>query len=179
MRGSASEYSVQCGCGRTTAVTKADAGGAVACGCGQQVRVPRLSELRRQAGQAAFETGVVDRIRQMIVDGRLPPEQICQISLRPTQDVLQVTVECETPRSNYSWWMLLFFSLISRAAYNAAAQEEAVGRETVLRLPLRIDTECQPQVRRYSAARLRELLRAVPIYGELLTEYPKAKISVR
>jgi len=179
----ASEYSVQCHCGRTVAVTKADAGGQVQCRCGQSVRVPRLSELRRQSGQAAYESGAVDRIRRMLAEGQLPPGDTCQISFRPTKDVLWVTVECETPysRGSYSWWSLLLIGLISSAAYFMAAQAETetVGRETVLRLPLLIDAEFQPQVRRYTASRLSELLRAVPIYAQLLAEFPRARVYVR
>jgi len=179
----ASEYSLQCHCGRTVAVTKADAGGQVQCRCGQSVRVPRLSELRRQAGEAAYESGAVDRIRRMLAEGQLPPGDTCQFSFRPTKDVLLVTVECETPyaRRGCGWWSLLFIGLFSLVAYRLAMQEqiEAVGRETVLRLPLLIDAEFQPQVRRYSASRLSELLRAVPIYAQLLAEFPRARVYVR
>jgi len=183
MSAPASQYGVKCQCGRSTAVTKADAGGEVQCQCGERVRVPRLSDLRRQAGQAAYEIGPVDRIRRLIAEGQLPQAKICHVSLRPTTDVLLVTVECETPytRGGYSWWWYLLFVMVSPfLAILAARQDtETAGRETVLRLPLSIDAEFQPEVRQYSAARLRIMLRADPNYSQLLDEFPRAKVYIR
>lgn len=46
-------YSVRCSCGKDVEVTAGQAGTDVACACGNTITVPRLSELRSQAGESA------------------------------------------------------------------------------------------------------------------------------
>jgi hypothetical protein len=118
----------------------------------------------------------------MAAAGELPPEPFCLLSYKPTADVLPVTVECETPYGwQYSWWMLLLIACVSMALYRRAASDESdvKGREVAVELPLRIAADCQPQVRRFNQTKLRELLSTVPIYAQLLQEYPGARLSVR
>ncbi|MCE9552393.1 MAG: hypothetical protein K8T91_03325 [Planctomycetes bacterium] len=52
------------------------------------------------------------------------------------------------------------------------------GRDTVVRTPLCVDSTCASTLRRASQARLLELLASVPIYRQLIDEYPGAKIIV-
>src|SRR5437868_7253216 len=103
----ATPYSVHCTCGQQTPVERSAAGDVVTCVCGQRIKVPRLSELRRQAGQAAYDVSTYDRIRQMLAEGSLPPPpRLCALSQRPTSDVVYLTIACETPHRSggYSWW---------------------------------------------------------------------------
>jgi hypothetical protein len=178
----ATNYSVQCACGREVSVCKADAGGEVGCSCGQRVNVPRLSALRAAVGEEAYARSTIERIRRMIAAGELPPEPYCLVSFRPTTDVLPVTVECETPCGwQYSWWMLSLIACVSMALYRRALRDETdvKGREIVVELPMRIAADCQAYVRRFGQSKLRELLSTVPIYAQLLQEYPDARLSVR
>ncbi|HZN34316.1 MAG TPA: hypothetical protein VFB80_10875 [Pirellulaceae bacterium] len=183
------KYSVRCSCGRTTPVEKSSAGGEVACQCGQRVPVPRLSELRRRAGESAFVQGTVDAIHEQIREGKLPAGDLCAFSLRPTSDVLWITVECETPyrKGGQSWAGMFFLGLAAVFCgwlsllylFSRREPDEMMGREVVLRLPLRIAADAQPEVRRLGTAKLRELLSMVPIYAQLLGEYPQARIHGR
>jgi hypothetical protein len=152
------------------------------------VKVPRLSELRRQAGEAAFEVSILDRVRHRLSQRSLPGSDICLVSHEPTSDTLTLTVVCEAPqrKKDYSlFWLLLlgFFSMCSAiviSIYVLAVRErpEVVGNETVIRLPLPIAKECQPHVQRFNQLQLRNLLSSVPEYEELLRAYPNAVIHV-
>ena len=88
-------YHAVCECGHSLPVTADQAGSEVVCGCRRSVRVPRLSELRNAAGEGAYESGILDTIRRMAREGRLPVGNVCQLSGRPTSDVARVLVECE------------------------------------------------------------------------------------
>src|SRR5262245_37978526 len=144
-------YPVQCQCGGATPVAASAAGSVIECQCGRQFRVPRLSELRRQAGQAAFELSTVEIIRRMISNGTLPVGYDCAYSHVPTSDVMQFRVVCETPYSSagYSWWWLFLIGMFSVVLYAIASREtgEVQGREVVVQLPLRISRERQAEVR--------------------------------
>ena len=47
-------YQVTCACGKSHAVTLADAGTSLPCGCGRTVEVPPLHKLREHAGETAL-----------------------------------------------------------------------------------------------------------------------------
>ena len=67
--------------------------------------------------------------------------------------------------------------LIGRGLLNEERQE--LGRDRGVYTPLRIREEHHQQLRRTrSQAKLRKLLREVPIYAKLLKEFPLAKIKV-
>ena len=89
------EYFVECSCGKRVPVTAAMAGASVQCQCTRTVSVPRLSELREAVGQGSFEAGIVDTIRRMISEGKLPPTRECALTGRLTDDVAEIQVECE------------------------------------------------------------------------------------
>jgi hypothetical protein len=186
---SAAPFHVRCPCGQDLPVATSAAGREVTCHCGQSIKVPRLSELRRLAGQPAFEVPARDRIRQLLLDGGLPPDPICRISQRPTSDVIHITVVCDVPRPSggFSWswqvilmvaaffvscWLLPLYLIISRD------QPQVLGSETVFRLPVPVAADRQAQVRDYSEIELFRLLWTVPLYAQLLTEYPQARVSL-
>ena len=179
---STAAYRVRCSCGEDLPVATSAAGRDVACHCGQTVKVPRLSELRRLAGQPAFEVRARDRVRQLLLDGGLPPDPICRITQRPTADMVYVTVVCEVPRATggFNWWWLIVLGLYSLPLYYLASRDEPQmhGSETVFRLPIPIATECQAQVRNFTAGQLYQLLLTVPLYAQLLSEYPQARVAL-
>lgn len=58
-------------------------------------------------------------------------------------------------------------------------QPKETGRETVVRVPLPVCDLCQKRVSRTKNQRkLHALLRTVPIYAQLLDEYPDAQVIV-
>jgi hypothetical protein len=179
------DYFVQCECGKRLPVTASMAGGTVRCECDRSVAVPLLSKLRQAAGQRPFESGTIDTIRRMIAEGSLPPSRQCALTGRPTDDVAQVQVECERvwkrgPKTKAGWtffalafligifwfvWLWLWWDLLNR-------KPEELGRDTVVWIPLRVCADQQHRLRRMGQWRLRRLLRQVPIYAQLLNEYP-------
>jgi hypothetical protein len=109
-----STYAVVCPCGAKIPVEKSAAGSQVACPCGAMANVPRLSELRRSAGEEAFTLSTVDRIRQLINEGEIPLGGFWLLSMRPTTGVAHVRVECEMSfrRGGASWWGLAFAAVL-------------------------------------------------------------------
>lgn len=176
-------FSIGCACGKTIAVTAAQAGAEVRCDCGQVNAVPLLSELRRSVGQSKYNLGIVDRIRQQVADGALPAENACARCGVQTSDALYLLVECERTWSAGSGFWRHFFRLLLtpiwiwnlfRRDYN---NPEVFGRESVVELPLRMCRTCQTTVQQTgsTAAKVR-LLQKAPQFEELLREYPQARI---
>ena len=176
------QYRVRCSCGLELPVATSAAGGEATCHCGKTVKVPRLSELKRQAGEAAFDVPARDRIRHLLLHGGLPPDPICRFTQRTTSDVVHITVVCEVPRTSggFNWWWLLVIGLYSLPLYFLASRQEpeVVGNETVFRLPVPVAADRQAQVRDFSESQLYQLLGTVPLYAQLLSEYPQARVSL-
>jgi hypothetical protein len=176
-------FSIDCSCGKAITVTAAQAGTEVRCDCGQVNAVPLLSELRRSAGQSKYNLGITDRIRQQVADGALPAEDACARCGVQTSDALQLLVECErTWTAGGGFWKHFLLFLLApfwiwgllRRDYN---NPEVFGRENVVNLPLRMCRTCQITVRQTgSNAAIIALLQEVPLYQELLREYPQAKV---
>jgi hypothetical protein len=177
------EYLVDCPCGKAITVGVAQAGTEIACSCGARVQVPRLSALRERAGQGAYESGTIDTIRRMIAEGTLPWGVACAVSRRPTGDVIELNVQCERLYHRGGGRGKSLLLLLSPLLYLVEARREAdgelVGRDTTVRVPLRVAGDFHRDLaRRASQRRLRRLLRSVPIYARLLDEYPRATVTV-
>jgi hypothetical protein len=68
-------------------------------------------------------------------------------------------------------WLLLGKSLLDE-------QRRELGRDRGVYAPLRVRKEHHARLRRArSQAKLRKLLRTVPIYSRLLEEFPRARIT--
>lgn len=181
-------YTVTCQCGATIAVSATQAGITLACRCGRSVGVPSLSRLRQQAGEGPYPRNIPETIAAMIESGELPAGDFCAVSGFPTKDTLLLDIQCERKwvrgsRSNdlegVVFWWLLFGWLGALIAYDRAARPyEELGRETRVRVPLRVRADYQPRVRRASQRKLRKLLRTVPVYADLLREYPGSVVTV-
>jgi hypothetical protein len=174
-------FSLECSCGRTLAIQAAQAGTTLLCACGAQIRVPSLSKLRDLAGQAAYESGTIDVIRGMLDRGELPAGDRCAISGEPTADVADLYVEAERMYSRgdnrvYAWLGVLVSPILLLGLFQEPRPD--VGRETVVRTPLRIASAYHPKVRRSGQRALKRWLRGVPIYARLLEEYPRARVRV-
>jgi hypothetical protein len=169
-------YHVTCDCGREISVTAASAGGEVSCQCGATVAVPRLSELRKSAGKGAYETGTADVIAAMLRAGQLPWGDTCAHSGLPTEDVFDLSVQCERchAQDRSGGWLAAFAGALLSIAVQP--EWETHGHEVVVYTPLRLREEFHARFRKAGQRSLRRLLRSVPVYGRLLDEYPDARI---
>jgi hypothetical protein len=177
-------FFVDCTCGQRLPVTVAQAGGEVYCPCGMRVLVPRLSELRAGAGLGAYESGPLDTIRAMLRRGELPWGDVCQLSGRPTADVLPAYVQCERAylkgggvrdKMIVAYLISPLFALFMKDE----SQGRIEGRDTYVATPLRVAKRFHDDLaRRPRQRRLRTLLRSVPAYARLLDYYPRAHIFI-
>ena len=184
-------YSVRCQCNELHTVAASQAGAQLCCGCGRTLSVPPLSELRQQAREIAYAAATCDSIRFQSDSGELPPVGRCAACGLATQETFDFYVECErtkvkdlVPNHWYGIQLLLvlfhpiFF--VTRMFHHASLDKPLIetGRDTVVRTPLCMDATCSATLRRAGQTRLQELLGSVPIYQQLLDEYPGAKIIV-
>jgi hypothetical protein len=176
------EYRVTCGCGKALAVSEGAAGSAVACPCGRSVEVPSLRELRRLNGLPET-THPVLVIQRLLAAGELPPPGGCTRCGRHDADTVHVTAVCERRwtrrRSEFRFGIpsLLWFARLLIADSGGRNEDvQEFGWDVTLRLPLRMCPVCRPDLRR--GAVLRETLRQVPAYAQLIDRYPDAKLSL-
>lgn len=144
-------------CGRVQDVTAVQAGMTLQCLCGSENLVPPLSELRRQAGMAAFEKSTSDTILEMVSDGRLPPGPGC-VDCGTVCDERPLVALCErvrlgTSESRGQWsggfiagilgGLPFFLPLGSWTA--GEVREQQLGRDVVVPMPVRICDRCWEQ----------------------------------
>lgn len=176
-----------CECGYSLPISAASAGTLVPCRCGRQVKIPKLSELRRLSGQPVDSlVGIADRLRTMYLDKQLPPDRHCIHCQVKTDATLECWVECERARaSSAGAWenifgaLLLVLSPVKGLMYHAVrngSEVEAIGNDLVVRTPLAVCGNCLPAMNR-KPMHIRDLLRSVPLYGELLEAYPGANVG--
>jgi hypothetical protein len=175
-------YELDCLCGKRVGVLASAAGTEVACECGAVVPVPKLSVLRERSGQGAYESGPIDTIQRMRREGTLPSGDCCAACGRPTNDVIDLRVECErivAADDNMKLKMflaLLISPLVFLSMRNPA--KHAVGRDTVIEVPLRMCQKHRAWLTRSRQRKLRRLLCCVPVYQKLLIAYPGARVIV-
>ncbi|MCE9524823.1 MAG: hypothetical protein K8R36_02065 [Planctomycetales bacterium] len=175
-------YTCECGCALPIAASSA--GMVVPCRCGKQVKVPKLSELKRLSGQHVEPiVGIADQLRTMYLDKQLPPDTHCVCCQTKTTETLDCWVECERTydRNGKGWAMAILFVwslplfLLARA-FNRGSAHEVDGRELIVRTPLPICEKCLDTTSRNSA-NIRQLLLRVELYRRLLEKYPHAHVG--
>jgi hypothetical protein len=177
-------FTVDCTCGRTLQVTAAQAGGDVRCDCGAVQAVPALSELRHRAGQSRYRRDIAETIRYLVAEGRLPADDKCMGCGIVTDDVLQLVVECALPKQKSPgiWDVIILKALVPIGhllgdAGRSALETEVVGREIVVKTPLRLCGQCADTTPLSRRDDLVCLLENVPLYRQLLNKYPCARIT--
>jgi hypothetical protein len=171
---------LKCSCGREVPVQFSQAGAEIACECGQAIKVPSLSKLRELSGKGAYEAGIIDTINRMVASGELPAGNHCAVSGEPTADAIDLFVEAErvsqvgTSPGMAAAVALLCSPLIAIAMMLKAPKD--VGRETFVATPLRVSGIHHQRVLRSSQRQLKRWLRSVPVYAQLLKEYPRARV---
>jgi hypothetical protein len=176
------KFELDCACGRRIGVLASAAGTEVTCECGVVVPVPKLSVLRQRSGQSAYESGPIDTIERMRREGSLPWGERCAACGCPTSDCIDLRVECErivAAQDNMKLRMFLAV-LISPLMFLAMrdSHKDAVGRDTVVDIPLRVCRKHSRSLRRSGQRKLRRLLCSVPVFQKLLEAYPRPRISV-
>jgi hypothetical protein len=176
------EYSITCPCGRRIPVKASQAGTSIACECGAPVAVPVLSMLRELAGQDAYETGPVDVIRNMLHRGELPRIGRCAVSGVESKDVIEILVEAERIHPESNKWLYTFIGIAFSPIFLLGMFQKPrpdVGRETIVETPLCVDAASHSRIRRAGQRSLKQWLRTVPVYAQLLDAYPAARVKVR
>jgi hypothetical protein len=169
-----------CSCGQSVPVEMAQAGGETACGCGQAIKIPSLSKLRELTGKGAYEAGVIDTINRMVASGELPSGDRCAVSGETTDDEIDLFVEAEqVSQIRYSAAAAAFVAILCSPLIGLLMilkQPRDVGRDTLVLTPLRVAAKYHRRVSRSSQRKLKRWLRTVPVYAQLLQEYPRARI---
>lgn len=165
-------YPVVCDCGRTHQVPGTSAGSDLPCGCGRTVDIPSLHKLRSAAGESSTSPELM--IEYLLLENRLPDETECVCCGAPTSDAAKFDVVCERIEVTGGRWKINVAALLVGWIY--ASREPGVqhGRNIAFRLPLRICRGCGKGLGR---AGLRDAVRRVPVYAQLLDKYPWAKLS--
>lgn len=176
-------FQLNCKCTREIPVSAGQAGTTITCECGRTLAVPSLGKLRELAGQGRYEAGTIDRIHGMIKRGALPAGDRCVVSGEYTHDVFDLWVQAEKivtgdeNRLAKALVALLISPVLLGAIYRPLRAN--VGRETFVPTPLRVAAAYHGKVQRASQRKLKRWLRTVPIYADLLREYPLATVSLR
>jgi hypothetical protein len=177
------EFKLDCPCGAKIRVTTADAGGMKRCRCGHDHVVPSLSELRRQAGHERYEVKIVDKVRRMVSDGTLPGSSNCAKCGANTSVILDLSIECERPYTKgRGFWSTVFLGMFAPVWVLVALlrdynNPEVHGCDLVVDTPIPLWPYCASSTHKQTKL-LRELIRTVPLYEQLLQEYPNAAIIV-
>lgn len=177
-------YHIDCECGRTITVRASDAGAEKKCLCGRTNRVPKLSELRQIAGEAAFTVGAVDRIRALQQIGKIPFGE-CMLCGNPTKAAVECEIVCEAPwvkkRSILFWifaCMTLGFVVAAFVKRKEESDEEVHGKDTVIRIPISLCPTCESTHPMGLHVLVYNLLRSNSTYRHLFEEYPNLQIAV-
>lgn len=178
-------YSIDCDCGNQISVSATQAGCDVSCACGETLSVPSLSILRKSIGRDAYEAGTIDTINSLIRNGELPAGDVCAVCGLPTENTCWLHVTCERTWTRTSPLGIGWFGTIAAAcfgwiAFRINSADEAptiVGRDRNVDVPLRVRPEHAKRLSKMSSRKLRTLLRTVPIYAQLLDEFPDAVVS--
>ena len=150
-------YQIACSCHKIHQVTTGDAGSSLKCSCGQNVEVPSLTVLRREAGELGGSPELM--LETMLRDGELPQDSNCVKCHAKTDNVRYFSVECETPeikesRTGVGHMMafVMFFgwlgALMGYLRERGNMERENIrGRLVNFRLPLQICEICDRQRR--------------------------------
>ena len=138
-------FSVLCECGRAIPVTEVQAGADVDCRCGRRNAVPLLSALRREAGLDAYKKSTAERIADMVAAGELPRGSQCARCGAFTPETFECIAECERRwRKSSSTWQPVWIPFVGIFWTRTERRVEELGRETNVRMKLRLCADCRP-----------------------------------
>jgi hypothetical protein len=121
----------------------------------------------------------------MVADGQLPADDKCVSCGITTDNVLRFVIECERPnRKSPGFWDTLFLRMFSPVGVllgefsRVELDTELVGREKVVKAPLRLCLPCANAITLNRRDEMLNLLEQVPLYRRLLNKYPYAHIAI-
>lgn len=162
-------------------VTQSMCGSQVSCRCGRKIMVPRLSELRSNAGLSPNRVSAADKLLAFSLEGKLPLERECLGCGGVTDTFLGCLVECEQTYAKGISFFSYFFQCLLVPWFVVALikrdydNPEVHGRELVLKTPLRLCQACMLAQKMERQTCLR-YLRKNELYAGLLADYPDANI---
>jgi hypothetical protein len=177
------QYRVGCECGDCVFVEESAAGRNVLCRCGRHIVIPRLRELRRQAGVPESSPSPELEVEALLLAGKLPQEHHCVLCGVATDASICCRTVCELARvrEHRSVWGyilgFLAFGWLGLALGRAISGAETEwGKDRIFLLPLRICDACRQTLS--NPAELKQGLRRVALYQRLLKKYPDARVSL-
>ncbi|MFO0798131.1 MAG: hypothetical protein U0804_11705 [Gemmataceae bacterium] len=181
------DYRVTCGCGAAVPVRAGQAGTVRRCACGRDVEVPSLHELRQAAGQEALPPFL--RVQTKLAAGLLPGTHSCAACGRETAATARVHVECERARvedrlnnravltgcliGSVFGWLIALLAMMHLRSQDTSRQ---IGNDVAVAVPVPVCNICRPTLS--DPAALRQALRTVSDYADLLDYYPEARLEL-
>jgi hypothetical protein len=184
------KVSLPCECGGTVVAGAKVAGGTIKCTCGRAVAVPKLSHLRTLAGGDAFITNPVEAIRKQQRDGINPAGEGCLLcgSLSPVFYKCHAVCESSHARRGnkvdpISMVRLLFVPMVWLIAMLLREKEfepiDRRGHDIAISFDLPVCDPCAASAGKVTRANVaKRLMAEVPLYKELLDDYPNMQLKV-
>jgi hypothetical protein len=175
-------YWVNCACGKSIEVTDTQAGAVLTCSCGKGVPVPRLSELRKQSSEIAFDASPEMVIRYVYGSGKeAVGGDACACCSGVPVDRVLCLVECEKPQSKgqHSWLFWIFMGLFSLPwafIYYVVrlGQRLEMTEGKSFEFYLSLCSSCQKPA--LEGDLLRKIVCQEPAFARLFAKYPEAKV---
>ncbi|MCA9173543.1 MAG: hypothetical protein KDB14_03570 [Planctomycetales bacterium] len=120
----------------------------------------------------------------MFAEDRLPPDNVCVECGSETSDILQCSVECERPRAKgRGYWSTVVLGMLAPFWFLISLSHdyknaEVFGEDLIVQTPLPLCPTCAAAIQPRKKD-LHNLLRRVPLYDQLLQEYPHADADIR
>ena len=177
------DFLIPCSCGKKVTVNQSAAEGQVRCSCGLTITVPSLQDMRVQAGLPPYHIPPEVIIPELLSTGELPGTKSCARCTTETLDRVEILTECERIRTNrtggFSWLTLFFTGIFFRIWYftGEASEVQIYGKDKVYLLPLPLCGACQALLRGHQE--IKQCLRKIPVYGELLDKFPHAQVTLQ
>lgn len=181
-------YYLDCSCGKELVVEEGAAGSAQTCLCGRTLTVPSLAELRRSSGLREPTLSPAKAIETLVLAGKLPAEKQCLICGEPTDAVVRCMADCERAyvKAGRPWWQIAFLFLLALMSLGVLAagvisrraddEVHEFGSDIILPVPLRVCKACGQNLTEPDD--LKAVMRHVPLYAELLDEFPQAHVHL-
>jgi hypothetical protein len=181
------QHTLSCQCGESVTVEETAAGSTVPCRCGRMLVIPRLGELRRQAGIVRPSFSPALEIEAGLLAGTLLEGDKCLVCEAATDGLIYCLAECEkAPIENLGpskWTLLVAFltfgflgSLAVSLASSKSEDAKVWGEDRTFTLPMRVCPKCQRELT--DLEKLAATLRRVPVYRRLLAKYPDTVVSL-
>lgn len=185
---------LDCSCGNSVSARLTDAGSSLSCrACGNLIRVPGLGQLRQMLGREAHITNPVEAINKQLNLGKSPAGNNCLTCQTPNAEEYHFTAVCESQVTRgksdptaithfvrlFGWFIFGWISIIMLyfLRQDEPLENEVVGRDVSVDVTLPVCQVCSMQYKPKKPKSAKKLMKQVPLYSELLDEYPDLKLQ--